>query len=178
MPVTQRTTPDSRPSRPTSERTTICARINVFTQGAGYMDPLGSCTERLRERLIGGSTAGLEEKGERLGEALNDRGGIGRRPMSTIRYIALQGIYRFAGSYQLSLLGDISMISAEWERRRNGEETTFLQIPRPGRPQLQRASPHNPRQLSIARRPARKIYFTAHRSPEARLSAGPARGKV
>jgi len=55
-----------------------------------------------------------DERGRETG-----RTSIGRRPRSAIRYIALQGVYRFTGSYQLSLLGDISMISA---RKRDREE--------------------------------------------------------
>lgn len=61
--------------------------------------------------------AGDGDKGERE----TGRTSIGRRPRSAIRYIALQGVYRFTGSYQLSLLGDISMISAR-KRDREGKD--------------------------------------------------------
>jgi len=87
-------------------------RINVFTQGHGYMDSREYIEHDRgkRDRNAGDG----DERGRETG-----RTSIGRRPRSAIRYIALQGVYRFTGSYQLSLLGDISMISA---RKRDREE--------------------------------------------------------
>lgn len=70
------------------------------------------------------------------GERETGRTSIGRRPRSAIRYIALQGVYRFTGSYQLSLLGDISMISARKrdrvEERVRKRERKDLSVQSPG----------------------------------------------
>lgn len=89
-------------------------RINVFTQGHGYMDSREYIEHDRGKR---DRNAGDGDKGERE----TGRTSIGRRPRSAIRYIALQGVYRFTGSYQLSLLGDISMISAR-KRDREGKD--------------------------------------------------------
>lgn len=80
-------------------------------KGTGYMDSREYIEHDRgkRDRNAG--------EGGRGSERETGRTSIGRRPRSAIRYIALQGVYRFTGSYQLSLLGDISMISA---RKRDG----------------------------------------------------------
>lgn len=62
------------------------------------------------------------------GDGETGRTSIGRRPRSAIRYIALQGVYRFTGSYQLSLLGDISMISARKRDREEQEKDLSAQV--------------------------------------------------
>lgn len=76
-------------------------------KGNGYMD-----SREYIERTIERNETDRGGKGKGGGGRESERQGIGRRPRSAIRYIALQGVYRFSGSYQLSLLGDISMISA------------------------------------------------------------------
>lgn len=89
--------------------------INVFTQGQrvhGLSRVHRAHDREKRDRQGRGKRGG--------GGRESERQGIGRRPRSAIRYIALQGVYRFSGSYQLSLLGDISMISAR-KRQREAE---------------------------------------------------------
>lgn len=94
-------------------------------KGNGYMD-----SREYIERTIERNET--DRGGEKGGGRESERQGIGRRPRSAIRYIALQGVYRFSGSYQLSLLGDISMISARKRQReaeREGErKRIFLQF--------------------------------------------------
>lgn len=89
--------------------------INVFTQGQRVHGLSRVHKAHDREKRDRQGWKG-KEGGGRGRES--ERQGIGRRPRSAIRYIALRGVYRFSGSYQLSLLGDISMISA---RKRSTE---------------------------------------------------------
>lgn len=91
-------------------------------KGTGYMDSREYIEHDRgkRDRNAGGGDEGERETG---------RTSIGRRPRSAIRYIALQGVYRFTGSYQLSLLGDISMISARKRDREKERENLFAQSP-------------------------------------------------
>ena len=84
-------------------------------KGTGYMDSR-EYIEHDREKRDRNAGDGDEREGE------TGRTSIGRRPRSAIRYIALQGVYRFTGSYQLSLLGDISMISARKRDREKEDE--------------------------------------------------------
>jgi len=88
-------------------------------KGTGYMD-----SREYIEHDRGKRDRNAGDGDEREGET--GRTSIGRRPRSAIRYIALQGVYRFTGSYQLSLLGDISMISARKRDREKEDERENL----------------------------------------------------